>query len=46
MYRKRYLAGRRLVNCLKQKLGELNESAREDEDYDGVDIDDVEGASV
>ncbi len=45
IYRKRYLVGRSRVYRLKQKLDELNESKREDEDYGGDDNDDAEGAS-
>ncbi len=45
IYRKRYIAGRKQVYRLKQKFNQLNESKRGDEDYDGEDNDDAEGAS-
>ena len=45
IYRKRYLVGRNQVYRLKQKLNQLNESKRGDEDYDGEDNDDAKGAS-
>ncbi len=46
IYRKRYIAVRQQIYNLKQKLNKLDEtSARGDEDYDGDDNDDAEGAS-